>query len=217
MTEKEAILARHSVRKYKDKAIEADVAKQISDKVAEVNAESGLHFQFLNDEGGAYSNIILKFSGLDSAPASIACVGKESADLDEKVGYYGEKIVLFLQTLGLNTCWVGSFSKKRSEARVGEGERNVISIAVGYGENEGKAHKSKSIEQLVEAKADSPEWFNEGVKAALLAPTALNQQKFTIRLKDADTAEIVSKGGPMTAIDLGIVKYHFEVGSGRKL
>ncbi len=217
MTEKEAILARHSVRKYKDKAIEADVAKQISDKVAEVNAESGLHFQFLNDEGGAYSNIILKFSGLDSAPASIACVGKESADLDEKVGYYGEKIVLFLQTLGLNTCWVGSFNKKRSEARVGEGERNVISIAVGYGENEGKAHKSKSVEQLVEAKADSPEWFNEGVKAALLAPTALNQQKFTIRLKDGDSAEIVSKGGPMTAIDLGIVKYHFEVGSGRKL
>ncbi len=217
MTEKEAILARHSVRKYKDKAIEADIAKQISDKVAEVNAESGLHFQFLNDEGGAYSNIILKFSGLDSAPASIACVGKESADLDEKVGYYGEKIVLFLQTLGLNTCWVGSFNKKRSEARVGEGERNVISIAVGYGENEGKAHKSKSVEQLVEAKADSPEWFNEGVKAALLAPTALNQQKFTIRLKDGDSAEIVSKGGPMTAIDLGIVKYHFEVGSGRKL
>ncbi len=217
MTELEAIQVRHSVRKYRDKAIEADVAKQISDKVAEVNAESGLHFQFLNDEGGAYSNLFLKFSGLDSAPASIACVGPDSADLEEKVGYYGEKLVLFLQTLGLNTCWVGSFNKKRSEAAIGEGERNVISIAVGYGESEGKAHKSKSMDQLVEAKADSPEWFNEGVKAALLAPTALNQQKFVIRLKGDDTAEIVSKGGAFTSVDLGIVKYHFEIGSGRKL
>lgn len=217
MTEKEAILARHSVRKYTSKAIDADVAAKINEKVAEVNAESGLHFQFLNDEGGAYSNLFLKFSGLDSAPASIACVGKDSADLDEKVGYYGEKLVLFLQTIGLNTCWVGSFSKKRSEAEVGEGERNVISIAVGYGENEGKPHKSKSEDQLVEAAGDRPEWFNEGVKAALLAPTAINQQKFIIRLKDSETAEVVSKGGPMTGIDLGIVKYHFEVGSGRKL
>ncbi len=217
MTEKEAILARHSVRKYTSKAIDADVAAKINEKVAEVNAESGLHFQFLNDEGGAYSNLFLKFSGLDSAPASIACVGPDSADLEEKVGYYGEKLVLFLQTLGLNSCWVGSFSKKRSEAEVKEGEKNVISIAVGYGENEGKAHKSKSVDQLVDAKADSPEWFNEGVKAALLAPTALNQQKFTIRLKDDDSAEIVSKGGAFTSVDLGIVKYHFEVGSGRKL
>ena len=217
MTEKEAILARHSVRKYTSKAIDADSAAKINEKVAEVNAESGLHFQFLNDEGGAYSNLFLKFSGLDSAPASIACVGKDSADLDEKVGYYGEKLVLFLQTIGLNTCWVGSFNKKRSEAEIGEGERNVISIAVGYGENEGKRHKSKSEDQLVEAAGDRPEWFNEGVKAALLAPTAINQQKFIIRLKDSETAEVVSKGGPMTGIDLGIVKYHFEVGSGTKL
>ena len=217
MTESEAIQARHSVRQYKAKAIEGDIAKQIEDKVAEVNAESGLHFQFLNDSGTAYTNLFLKITGLNSAPASIACVGKDSADLEEKVGYYGEKIVLFLQTIGLNTCWVGSFNKKRSEAEIGEGERNVISIAVGYGENEGKAHKSKSVDQLVEAKADSPEWFNEGVKAALLAPTALNQQKFVIRLKDDDTAEIVSKGGAFTSVDLGIVKYHFEVGSGRKL
>lgn len=217
MTEKEAILARHSVRKYTSKAIDADVAAKISEKVAEVNAESGLHFQFLNDGGEAYANLFLKISGLDSAPASIACVGPDAPDLDEKVGYYGEKIVLFLQTIGLNTCWVGSFSKKRSEAEVGEGERNVISIAVGYGENEGKPHKSKSEDQLVEASGERPEWFNEGVKVALLAPTALNQQKFVIRLKDADTAEIVSKGGPFTGVDLGIVKYHFEVGSGRKL
>ena len=217
MTEKEAILARHSVRKYTNKAIDADIAAKIVEKVAEVNAESGLHFQFLNDEGEAFSNLILKFSGLDSAPASIACVGPDTPDLDEKVGYYGEKIVLFLQTIGLNTCWVGSFSKKRSEAVVGAGERNVISIAVGYGENEGKTHKSKSEDQLVDAAGERPEWFNEGVKAALLAPTALNQQKFTIRLKDADAAEIVSTGGAFTGVDLGIVKYHFEVGSGRKL
>ena len=30
-------------------------------------------------------------------------------------------------------------------------------------------------------------------------------------------AKITSKGGPMTKIDLGIVKYNFEAASGRKV
>jgi hypothetical protein len=34
-------------------------------------------------------------------------IRKKSDDLDEKVGYWGEQLVLLAQTLGLNTCWVG--------------------------------------------------------------------------------------------------------------
>ena len=37
-------------------------------------------------------------------------------ELEEKVGYYGEKIVILAQSLGLNTCWAGLTYKKVSGA-----------------------------------------------------------------------------------------------------
>ena len=217
MTEKEALYARHSVRNYLDKAIEADKVRLIEEKIAELNAEGNLHLQFKEDAGDTFNRLLNRAMGLGSAPSVIACVGKDTEDLDERVGYYGEKLVLYLQQLGLNTCWAGTFNKKNIGADVAEGERLVISIAVGYGENQGRERKSKTPDQVTEGKMNRPDWFNEGVEAALLAPTAINQQKFTIHLNDDDSVEITDNGGVLSRVDLGIVKYNFEVGSGRKL
>ena len=60
-----------------------------------------------------------------------------------------------------------------------------------------------------------PDWFGRGVEAALLAPTAMNQQKFLFTL---DGSKVSSKAGMgfYTKLDLGIVKYHFEIGAGRE-
>ena len=217
MTEKEAILQRHSVRKYEDKKIEPEKVKLIEEKIAELNAEGNLNLQFMEDAGKAFKGIILSAMGLGSAPSAIACAGEASADLEERVGYYGEKLVLYLQTLGLNTCWVGSFKKSGVDAEITSGEKVVIAIAVGYGKTQGVTRKSKTAEQVTAGKADRPDWFKEGVEMALLAPTAINQQKFLITLNDDDTVTITDKTGPYTKVDLGIVKCHFEIGAGRKI
>ncbi|MCR5194777.1 MAG: nitroreductase [Pseudobutyrivibrio sp.] len=217
MTEKEAIFQRHSVRNYTDKAIEPEKVSQIEEKVAQLNAEGNLHLQFVADAGGTYNKLIYKATGLASAPSIIACVGKDADDLDERVGYYGEKLVLFLQQLGLNTCWTGTYNKKQFPISVGEDERVVLVIAVGYGQTQGKTRKSKSAEQVTAGKAQKPDWFNSGVELALLAPTALNQQKFTIKLNDDDSVEIVENGGILSKVDLGIVKCHFEIGAERTI
>jgi nitroreductase len=167
-------------------------------------------------------------SGLGSAPSAIICSGPDGDDLEEKVGYYGEKLVLYIQTLGLNTCWVGMFSRKQAEKLmpVENGERTVIAIAVGYGETQGKERKTKTFDEVAEvagstegakASEQAPDWFKEGVKAALLAPTAINQQKFTIRLNPDETVEFTDHGGPFGKVDLGIVKCHFEIGSGKEV
>ena len=58
-----------------------------------------------------------------------------------------------------------------------------------------------------------PDWFRAGVEAALLAPTAINQQKFEINLNEDGTVDFIDKGGVLSKIDIGIVKYNFEVGS----
>lgn len=150
---------------------------------------------------------------LGSAPSVIACIGPDDETLDERIGYYGERIVHFAQQLGLNTCWAGTFNKNNLPAKETEDERLVLTIAIGYGENAGKVRKSKTPAQVTSGKSDKPEWFNRGVELALLAPTAVNQQKFEIVLKEDNTVEFVDKGGVLSQVDLGIVKYHFELGA----
>ena len=209
----DAIKNRHSVRNYEAKKIEADKVEKIRAKIEELNKEGNLHLQFMEDAGKTYNKLFNKVAGLGSAPSVIACVGIDDETLEQRVGYYGEKLVLFIQELGLNTCWAGTFNEKNIGAEVGDGEKLVISIAVGYGKDKGKPHKSKSPEQIIEAKGDRPYWFNKGVDMALLAPTAINQQKFTIRLNEDESVDFVDKGGIFSQVDLGIVRCHFEIGA----
>ena len=213
MSEIDAIKERHSVRNYEAKKIEADKVEKIRTKIEELNKEGNLHLQFMEDAGKTYNKLFNKVAGLGSAPSVIACVGIDDETLEQRVGYYGEKLVLFIQELGLNTCWAGTFNEKNIGAEVGDGEKLVISIAVGYGKDKGKPHKSKSPEQVIEAKGDRPYWFNKGVDMALLAPTAINQQKFTIRLNEDESVDFVDKGGIFSQVDLGIVRCHFEIGA----
>ncbi len=151
--------------------------------------------------------------GLGSAPSVIACIGREDDSLEERIGYFGEQVALLAQELGLNTCWAGTFNAKNVPAKIEDGERLVIVIAIGYGADQGRQHKSKKPENVVDSDGEKPDWFNFGVEMALLAPTALNQQKFEIALNEDGSVEFTDKGGMFSKVDLGIVKYHFEVGA----
>lgn len=213
MTDKEAILQRHSVRSYENRKIEADKIRLIREKISGLNQAGHLHLQFIEDAGNTFNKLLNRAMGLGSAPSVIACVGEEAPDLDERVGYYGEQLVLYLQQLGLNTCWAGTFNRKNIRAEVGAKERLVIAIAAGYGKTPGRPHKSKTPEQVTAGKADQPQWFRNGVEMALLAPTAINQQKFLIQLNEDDTVTFTDRGGVLSQVDLGIVKCHFEIGA----
>lgn len=213
----EAIKERHSVRAYTDKKIEGEVLFALENKIAEINGESGLNVQLVLNEEKAFGGRMAHYGKFSGVKNYIAMVGKKGADLSEKVGYYGQKLVLFAQTLGLNTCWVAlTYKKVKTAYKIEEGEKLALVIAIGYGATQGVPHKSKSINAVSNAGENSPEWFVNGVKAALLAPTATNQQKFFFTLKDG---EVTAKPGLgfYAKVDLGIVKYHFELGSGVKL
>lgn len=211
MTEIEAIKQRHSVRNYMEKKIEQDKVDQLNALISKCNEEGNLHFQLCVDAGDTYNRFLNKAMGLASAPSVIVCVGPDDDTVEERIGYYGQKIVLFAQQLGLNTCWAGTFNKKGIPVEVADGEKMVITIAIGYGQTQGKERKSKKPEQVTTG--DNPDWFNYGVEMALLAPTAINQQKFEIVLEDDGTVTFKDKGGPHSKVDLGIVRYQFEVGA----
>ena len=208
----EIMRARHSVRQYKEQPIEMPVREKINAWVEEANAESGLSIQVLYDEPKCFDSFMAHYGKFSGVTNYIAIVGNKNEQ--EKAGYYGEKIVLACQELGLNTCWV-AMTHGRSQAKIGKGQKLLILISLGYGENQGMEHKSKSIAEL--SKADeTADWFQTGMEAVCLAPTAMNQQKFLFELKDG-TVTAKALGGFYSKIDLGIAKYHFEAAAGHEV
>lgn len=217
MTLQEAIVARHSVRQYMEKPIEAEKIEELKALIEECNREGGTHLQLVTDEPKAFAGGMAKYGKFSGISNYIAVVGKKGADT--LLGYYGEKVVIRAQMLGLSTCWVGlSFSKQPDFYQVLDGEKLFCVISLGYGANQGVQHKLKPIENFAEVNGAMPEWFRQGVEAAILAPTAVNQQKFKFILHDGNRVEAKAKFSLIgyAQLDLGIAKYHFEVGAGKE-
>ena len=210
----ELIRSRHSVRQYIDKKIPEDIKKELNEYVEGLNKEGNLHIQIIYDEPKCFSSRMAKYGKFEGCSNYIAMVGKKSKDLDERCGYYGEALVLKAQELGLNTCWV-ALTHGKSQAIIDKDEEEAIIISLGYGKHQGFARKSKTVKDVSNADDNSPEWFKRGVEAALLAPTAINQQKFYFEINGNVVKAKAGLVGPELEVDLGIVKYHFELGAGK--
>ena len=222
MTIQEAIEARHSVRAYKEQPLTEEIVRVLEEQIADLNQEGNLHIQLILNEPKAFLGTLAKYGKFRGVTNYIVMAGKKSEDLDERVGYYGEHLVLLAQTLGLNTCWVGlSYSKVPGTYVLDDGEKIACYIAIGYGETQGVGHKIKTVEQVSNASDITPSWFKKGVEAALLAPTAVNQQKFSFEYVGVENSrhKVLAKRGfsmiGYTQMDLGIAKYHFEIGAGK--
>ena len=223
MTLEEAIKARHSVRAYKAQPLAEEIVKVLEKEIEEQNCQGHLHIQLIKNEPKAFQGKLAKYGKFSNVTNYLVMAGQKAEDLDERIGYYGEHLVLLAQTLGLNTCWVGlSYSKIPGTYVLEEGEVIKAYIAIGYGETQGVGHKIKTVGKASNASDITPSWFRKGVEAALLAPTAVNQQKFFfeyIPAKDSKSAQVIAKRSfsliGYTQLDLGIAKYHFEVGAGK--
>lgn len=215
MTELEAIRARHSVRQYLNKPLKPEELAALRAEVGACNRESGLHIQLVTNEPKAFEGTMARYGKFSGVQNYFALVGKAGPDLQEKCGYWGERLVLKAQMMGLNTCWVAlTYSKIKTAFVIGRGEKLCAVVALGYGKNQGTAHDSKAMDQLMKAEEPVPAWFRKGMEAALLAPTAMNQQKFLL-IQEGNRVTAKAGAGFYTKLDLGIVKYHFEVGAGR--
>lgn len=223
MTLLEAIQARHSVRYYTEQPLSDADAQALQEKIDQVNRKGRLHIQLIRNERKAFLGPFARYGKFRNVTDYLVMIGEKADDLDERIGYYGEQLVLLAQTLGMNTCWVGlSYTKILGTYVLNEGEVIKAYISIGYGETQGVAHKIKRIDQVSNVNDDSPDWFRRGVEAALLAPTAINQQKFSFELlpaEDGQLPRVLAKRHfslvGYTQMDLGIAKYHFELAAGK--
>lgn len=215
MTIREAIEARHSVRAYTAAPIPAQTRAALDAYAAACSRESGLRLFVQYDDPAGFDSALAHYGSFRNVNNYIVLSGKKTSDFDCRCGYYGEKLVLHAQQLGLNTCWTAlTFNKKRVKELVAEGDALCMAIALGFGETQGKPRRSKAFSDVVSLRAEAPDWFRLGVEAALKAPTAVNQQKFQFSLEDGEAC-IRAKGiGSCLKVDLGIAALHFELASG---
>ncbi len=216
MTAEEIIRARHSIRAFDDKKIEGNVKEELLTLIQQSNKEGGIHLELVTDEPEAFGNSRLAHYGKFKNVRNYVVLMCQKSDKkgEEKTGYYGEKLVLKAEELGLHSCWVGlTYSKGDVKCEKGEDEKITLLIALGYSNESGKTHKIKTPEQICPQIATTPEWFKKGVEMALLAPTAMNQQKFVFTYMGEQKVKAEKKWGFYTKVDLGIAKAHFEIGA----
>lgn len=212
----ELMKARHSVRQYLDKSIEEEKRLALEKEAEAINRESGLSVQILFNEKKCFDSLMAHYGKFSGVSNYISLVGEKGEGLEELCGYYGERLVLLAQSLGLNTCWV-AMTHGKSAAKIEKGEKEVCLIALGYGKTQGTSHKVKEAGDVIKSDQKTPDWFRIGVEAALLAPTAVNQQKFLIEFKNGKAKATVRGFGFYSKVDLGIVKYHFEAATGKEI
>lgn len=215
MTIKEAIKERHTVRRYSDRQISGELAEMLNARLEENNKAHGLAMSLVMGNSDGLSGIAktLMSKGVNNY---FILAGKDAPELDEKLGWCGADIMLYAQTLGLNTWWIGGMvSAKGVEKNLADSSVRVNGIiVVGYGLTNGTPHKSKTAAEISSYDGTPPQWFSDGVEALLCAPTALNRQAFTVR-GNGRQVSMEYNGGHFAKTDLGIGKYHFEAGAGK--
>ena len=203
----ECMKQRHSVRSYLDKAIEPEKREALGALIEDLNRTYGTNVQIFYDDPNVFKNADASYGVFKGCKNYVLLVGRDA----EKCGYVGEILALKAQEMGLNTCFVALTYKKgavKNKVRLNAGEKIQCNLAIGYGETQGVSHKGKAYAQVAEIHGEKAENFDAIVEACLLAPTALNQQKFKVVCKDGKTEVKKSGFGFYTDVDLGIVKAH---------
>ena len=202
MTIKEAMKERHMVRKYVDKKIPEDLVSKLNERIEENNKKYDLSIKLMLDNDKAVNSII-KLLLAKGVKNYIILAGNDTDDLAEKLGYSSADIMLYAQTLGLNTWYVGG-TFNRGVSKYVPNKKVIGIVAIGYGINNGVAHKSKTLEEVSSYDGTMPEWFKNGILASLLAPTALNKQDYRIVGKGINLKiEIVN--GIFTGANIGLI------------
>jgi len=222
----EAIDIRVSRRHFSDKSIDANTTNQINSLIAKYNQSGTLNFRLIENAETAFKSFLVaygKFKGIKNAVA--LSVNRSTDDYLEKVGYFGEQIVLNMVAMGLDTCWVGvDFNRKSEVFTLQENEELVAVLVFGYAkdtpikietEKYGINHRTTlAIEEVTSNDQILPHHVEEGIVAILKAPSTKNKQPVRVEYKNAQLKLSVNLRRKQNLIELGIAKAHYCVVNG---
>lgn len=229
MTQWEAIEKRISCRSYQEVFLPEAIVHRLEEKIGTLNAASGLRFVLVRSEEPDRPAVKLAgamFSG--KVYTAAALIGGDDPVSAEKVGYFGQELVLYATQLGLGTCWVaGTYDAKSLDVTLSGGEKVWDVIPMGYATEKipvkqsmiraAIRRKSRKLESFVESKIafdELPLWVRKGAEAVSLGPSAVNQQPVNFVWSEGRlTARLIKNGHGLGFNDLGIAKKQFEAGA----
>lgn len=162
----ELVKSRHSVRGYSSREVEPEKLEYIlecarlapsacnrqpwqivlvsSPLAREVVAASAPRFGWLGQ-----APLMLVVVANEKEAWVRGCDGRNHADIDAAI--IAEHIVLAAAEQGLGSCWVCAFDLEKCNAalQLGEGERAVAIIPIGYAEDEGANRPRKEMFEIV--------------------------------------------------------------------
>ena len=239
---KEVIRKRRSVRSYDGKEITENHEQLIQAYLSNPEYLTGIFGNtiriYLNKAEGRKSEKIGTYGIVKNAPAYLVTVSKTSKEALLDCGYVFEKLVLYLESIGLNTCWIGgTFNRDAIRVVDGLGNDEMIPIIspVGYG-----AHKSSLIDKTFRRMAKSDQRSNfdnmffagdfnrrieedstrEILQYVRLAPSASNQQPWRIVMGEDGKTHFYIERTPnygrklpydIQMVDIGIAIAHYEM------
>ena len=222
-----AIEARRSRREYKGRYIDNQKLSHLRRLIGEYTAQSGIRMELATDSGAAFNGLTKSYGMLSGVNNFVGMIGgKEDWQTAEKLGYYGQLLVLEAVSMGLGTCWI-SLTLKRENLpfTLSKGEEVLSTITIGEVDPEDSLKekfvrgmlniRNKTLEEMFISDVEPPKWFINGVRAAQKAPSAMKKQPVCFRYKNGVvTAGVSDISEFMNAHDLGIFKLHFQIGAG---
>lgn len=213
MTMQDAMEQRHTVRHFTATKLSAETIRRLQERTDANNLENDLSIRLIIDNTDALGFFAKLFLGKNVRNYWILAA-PDHPDSEEKLGYCGTDLMLYAQTLGLNTWWIGGTYNHNVISAAVKGNRVIGIIAVGYGQTSGKPHNSKQLAAVSQYNGAMPDWFRSGVHAALLAPTALGKQHFSLKGSGTEVS-LQCENSNYSDTERGILKYHFELGAGK--
>lgn len=225
MTKQDAINIRSARRKYLATPIESSLLDSIKTSMDNYNTQGNIRMEIAlasNKQEGGYWQSESTIYGAHNFICLISN-GVDKYNL-ERLGYWGEMLVLDLTTMGLGTCWIGS-QQPKTNIPLSKTENIVCIIAFGYTRKRKSLkelllhklshRKNKPMHELYTHSDKQPNWFLQGMEAVKKAPSSMNKQPVMFYYNENGYVTAISTNQSMpAALDLGIAKAHFELGVG---
>lgn len=215
----EAINKRKSTRKFVNKKLDDEILMNIKDIINDINEESGLTIKLIKNGESAFEFIEKNYGTFNNVKSVILLKGPaEKLDLEEKVGFFGEKLCIELVKMNIDNCWVaGSYDKERYRNYIEYNEELICVMPIGVGA-EGivehiaeilKNKNNRELESFYDADKDIPKWLEEGIIAVQKAPSSKNKQPVRVKYENDEVSIYLEEGNKHMLVDLGIAKANF--------
>lgn len=240
----ELIKKRHSVRTYKPEVLDKELKTKLREYAAGIKGpfDSKVRLELVDSAELADKSAgkIGTYGVIKGAKTYIAGITDKSSRSMEQLGYCMQQMMLYAESLGLGSCWLGgTFKRSQFADMVGLKEDELIPAVTPIGYPSEKKAVVESVMRKLAGSDNRKSWnelyFNESLDVALkpeeagdylialemlrLAPSASNKQPWRV-LKQGKEYHLILKhtkgygnalGFNIQKVDMGIAMCHFEM------